>query len=95
MDRFSRLKRPKLLRPSVRSWKYDKLVDAVREVVLKTESYGASVEMLAWELRAKRPMVKKALYQMVREGHLHAPFNRHPWDFGWVATHWRRRRKEA
>jgi hypothetical protein len=50
----------------VRSWKYERLVDAVR-VLLNRSGHGVTEEMLAWELRAKRPMVKKALYQMVRQ----------------------------
>jgi hypothetical protein len=88
-NRFSRVKRRKDLRGSVRSWKYERLVDAVR-VLLNRSGHGVTEEMLAWELRAKR--VKKALYQMVREGYLHAPANRHPWDFKWGASVWPRRR---
>ena len=83
-------KRPKALRRTTRAWKYKALVDAVRNCIAKTH-YSVRVEGIAWDLRAKPAMVKKALYQMVREGLLHAPRNRS--DYGWHASSWMKRKR--
>jgi len=85
-------RRPKGLRLTNRAWKYPALLDAVRKLI-QEKTWLGTVESIAWELRAKRSMVKKAMYQMVREGHMHAPRNHRPWS-GWIASYWPRREKE-
>ena len=83
-------KRPKALRRTTRAWKYKPLVDAVRNYIAKAHC-SVRVAEISWELRAKPAMVKKAMYQMVREGLLHAPRNRS--DYGWHASSWMKRKE--
>lgn len=89
-DGITTKKRPKALRRTTRAWKEKPLEDAVRD---HTKAHGSvCVEMIAWELRAKPGMVKKALYQMVREGLIHAPKGHRGWS--WRPSWWMRRRSD-
>ncbi len=83
-------KRPKALPRTTRAWKYKALVDTVRDYIQKAH-HSVRVGQIAWKLRAKPAMVKKAMYQMVREGLLHAPSNRS--DYGWHASSWMKRKR--
>ncbi len=85
-------KRPKALRRTTRAWKYTALVDNVRDYIQKTH-HSVRVGDIAWKLRAKPGMVKKSLYQMVREGLLHAPNNHSA--YGWHASSWMKRNQNA
>jgi len=89
-DGVTKEKRPKALRRTTRAWKYKALEKAVRDYISSGRS-SVCVEMIAWELRAKPGMVKKALYQMVREGLIHAPNGHRGWS--WKPSWWMRRSK--
>jgi len=74
-------KRIRRLKPSFKKWRYENLLNEMRNAIVNNFGYGGiSVEEISFKFRAKHNLVKKAIYQLVRDGILTKRPNRPPHD---------------